>query len=164
MKRFNKEVLEVDEAEGKVQLTIFKAGLKSKEFVVAFAKNPPDSMTTMLLKAQKYMNEEDALTAIGMGDMWKERRYVQEDSKGKKRERRDYSSNHDNTKSKNDKTRRTVNFIPLVMPIDKILMQIKDDRPFKWSKPRTLHLVHVIRSSIVISIEITSTTQTSAET
>ena len=163
MKRYKKEVLEVDEAEDKVQLTIFKANLKSKEFVVAFAKNPPDSMTTMLLKAQKYMNEEDALTAIGMGDMWKERRYVQEDSKGKKRERRDYSSNHDNTKSKNDKARRTVNFIPLVIPIDKILMQIKDDRPFKWLMPRTPHLVHVIRS-IVISIEITGTTQTSAET
>ena len=164
MKRFNKEVQEVDEAEGKVQLTIFKAGLKSKEFVVAFAKNPPNSMTKMLLKAQKYMNAEDALTMIGMGDMWKERRYVQEDSKGKTRERRDYSSNHDNAKSKNDKTRRMVNFIPLVMPIDKILMQIKDDRPLKWSKPRTLHLIHVIRSSIVISIEIMGTTQMSAET
>ena len=153
----------MDKAEDKVQLTIFKASLKSKEFVVAFIKNPLDSMTKMLLKAQKYMNVEDALTAIGMEDIWKERRYVQEDSKGKKRERRDYSSNHDNAKSKNDKTRRMVNFIPLVMPINKILMQI-DDRLFKWSKPRTLHLVHVIRSSIVISIEIMGTTQMSAET
>ena len=35
MKRFNREVLEVDEADDKVQLTMFKAGLKSKEFVVA---------------------------------------------------------------------------------------------------------------------------------
>ena len=164
MKRFNKEVLEVDEAEDKVQLTIFKAGLKSKEFVVAFVKNPLDSMTKMLLKAQKYMNVEDALTAIGMEDIWKERRYVQEDSKGKKRQRRDYSSNRDNAKSKNDKTRRMVNFIPQVMPINQILMQIKDDRLFKWSKPRTLHLVHVIRNSIVISIEIMGTTQMSAET
>ena len=131
MKRFNKEVLEMDKAEDKVQLTIFKAGLKSKEFVVTFAKNPPDSMTKMLLKAQKYMNAENVLPEIRMGDTRKERRYVQEDSKGKKRERRDYSSNHDNAKSKNNKTRRMVNFIPLVMTIDKILMQIKDDRPFK---------------------------------
>ena len=122
LKRFNKEVLEVDEVEEKVQLTIFKVDLKSKEFVVAFAKNPPDSMTKMLLKAQKYMNAEDALVAIGMGDTWKEIRYDQEELKGKKRERRDYSSNHNNAKSKNDKTRRTVSFIPLVIPIDKILM------------------------------------------
>ena len=153
----------MDEAEDKFQLTIFKADLKSKEFVVAFAKNPPDSMTKTLLKAQKYMNAEDALVAIRMGDTWKERRYDQEDSKGKKRERRDYSSNHDNAKSKNNKTRRTVNFIPLVIPIDKILMQIKDDRPFKWLMPQTPHLVHVTKS-IVISTEITGTTQTSAET
>ena len=120
MKQFNKEVLEVDEAEDKVQLTIFKADFKSKEFVVTLAKNHPNSMTKMLLKAQKYMNAEDALVAIGMGDTWKERRCDQEDSKGKKMERRDYSSNHNNAKSKNDKTRRTVNFIPLVIPIDKI--------------------------------------------
>ena len=59
------------------------------------------------------------------------RRYIQEDSKGKKRERIDYSSSHDNAKSKNDKTRGTVNFTPLVMPVDKILMQIKDDHPLK---------------------------------
>lgn len=51
MKRFNREVLEVDEAEEKVQLTTFKARLKSKEFVVAFAKSPPRSMAEMLLKA-----------------------------------------------------------------------------------------------------------------
>ena len=122
MKRFNREVLEVDEAEDKVQLTTFKASLKSKKFMVTLAKSPPDSMTEMLLKAQKYMNVEDALAAIGMGDTWKVRRYIQEDSKGKKRERRNYSSSHDNAKSKNDKTRRTINFTPLVTPVDKILM------------------------------------------
>ena len=59
----------MDEDEDKVQPTIFKAGLKSKEFVVLFAKSPLDSMMEMLLKAQKYMNVEDALTTIGMGDM-----------------------------------------------------------------------------------------------
>ena len=35
VKQFNREVLEVDEAEDKVQLITFKAGSKSKEFVVA---------------------------------------------------------------------------------------------------------------------------------
>lgn len=48
VKRFNMEVLEVDEAEDKVQLTTFKAGLKSKDFVVTFAKRPPGSMAEML--------------------------------------------------------------------------------------------------------------------
>ena len=51
MKRFTREVLEVDEANDKVQLTTFKTSLKSREFVVALAKSPPKSMAEMLLKA-----------------------------------------------------------------------------------------------------------------
>ena len=67
VKRFNKEVLEVDEAKDQVQLTTFKAGLRSKEFIVTLAKSPPTSMTDLLLKAQKYMNAEDALATIEVG-------------------------------------------------------------------------------------------------
>lgn len=55
MKRFTREILEVDETNDKVQLTNFKAGLKSREFMVSLAKNPPKTMAEMLLKAQKYM-------------------------------------------------------------------------------------------------------------
>ena len=36
---------------------------------------------------------------------------------------------------RDDKASRMVKFTPLVMPIDKILMQIKDDHAFKWPKP-----------------------------
>ncbi|XP_075669981.1 uncharacterized protein LOC142639727 [Castanea sativa] len=56
VKRFTQETLEVDDADDKVQLTTFKAALKSKEFVISLAKNPPRKMAEMLLKAQKYMN------------------------------------------------------------------------------------------------------------
>ena len=56
--------MELDEVDDKVQLITFKAGLKSKKFVVSLAKNPPKMMAEMLLKAQKYMNAEDALVAI----------------------------------------------------------------------------------------------------
>ena len=65
MKCFTREVLEIDETDDKVQLTTFKAGLKSIEFVVALTKSPPRTMTEMLLKAQKYMNAKDALSVIG---------------------------------------------------------------------------------------------------
>ena len=64
MKCFTRETLEVNEADDKVQLTTFKAGLKSREFVVSLVKNPPKTMAEMLLKAQKYMNAEDALATI----------------------------------------------------------------------------------------------------
>lgn len=67
VKRFNREVLEVDEAENQVQLTMFNAGLRSKEFVVALAKSPSASMTDLLIKAQKYMNAEGTLATIEVG-------------------------------------------------------------------------------------------------
>ena len=38
--------------------------MKSREFVVSLAKNPPKTMAEMLLKAHKYMNAEDALAII----------------------------------------------------------------------------------------------------
>ena len=44
----------------------------------------------LLLKVQKYMNAEDAIAVIRMGDMWKAKRNIQEYSKGKKRGRKDY--------------------------------------------------------------------------
>ena len=62
--RFTRKTLEVDEADDKVQLITFKVGLKSREFVVSLVKNPLKRMAEMLLKAQKYMNAEDALVAI----------------------------------------------------------------------------------------------------
>ena len=64
VKRFTRETLEVDEVDNKVQLTTFKARLKSREFMVSLAKNPPKIMAEMLLKAQKYMNAKDTLAAI----------------------------------------------------------------------------------------------------
>ena len=64
VKCFTRETLEVDEADNKVQLMTFKAGLKSRMFAVSLMKNPPNTMAEILLKAQKYVNAEDALIAI----------------------------------------------------------------------------------------------------
>ena len=58
------------------------------------------------------------------------------DRRGHKRERTDHQ-NADGNKRKDDKTPRTVKFTPLVMPVNKILVQIKDEHYLKW--PRPLH-------------------------
>ncbi|XP_075635274.1 uncharacterized protein LOC142607610 [Castanea sativa] len=52
VKRFTRETLKVDDADDKVQMTTFKAGLRSREFVISLAKNPPWTMAEMLLKIQ----------------------------------------------------------------------------------------------------------------
>ena len=59
--RFNKEVLQEDEAEDQVLLTTFQAGLRSEDFLFLITKNPPTTMADLLLKAQKYMNAKDVL-------------------------------------------------------------------------------------------------------
>ena len=61
--RFNKEVLQEDESEDHVLLSTFQAGLRSEDFLFLITKNPPTTMADLLLKAQKYMNAEDVLTA-----------------------------------------------------------------------------------------------------
>ena len=58
------------------------------------------------------------------------------DQRGHKRERTDHQNIVGN-KRKDDKTPWIVKFTPLVMPIDKILVQIKDEHYLKW--PRLLH-------------------------
>ena len=73
MTRFTQGMLEVDETNDKVQLTTFKAGLKSRDFVASLAKNPPRTMAEALLKAQKYMNIEEALVAMDGVDKTKKK-------------------------------------------------------------------------------------------
>ena len=82
--------MEVDEADDKVQLTTFKVGLKSKEFVVSLAKNPPKTMAETLLKAQKYMNAENVLATIeGVEKPKEEKKEKEDDQRGCKRDRVD---------------------------------------------------------------------------
>ena len=136
MKRFTRETLEIDEADDKVKLTTFKSGLKFREFVVSLAKNPPKTMAEMLLKAQKYMNVEDALAAIRDVEKPGEKGRKEDDCRGQKRECLDRWIS-DRGKRKDERTSRTVKFTHLVMPVDKILAQIKDEHYLKW--PRPLH-------------------------
>ena len=137
VKRFTHETLEVDEADDKVQLTTFKAGLRFRDLVASLAKNPLKMMAEMLLKAQKYMNVEDALAAIkdveklGYGIRRKD-----DERRGQKRERPDRRSNN-GIRKKDDRGPRMAKFTPLIMHVNKILMQIKDEHYLKW--PRPLH-------------------------
>ena len=55
--------------------------MKSREFVVSLAKNPPKTMAEMLLKAHKYMNAEDALTTIKRVEKPKVKKKKKEDDR-----------------------------------------------------------------------------------
>ena len=136
VKCFTRETLEVDEADDKVQLTTFKAGLRSRDLVASLAKNPLRTMVEMLLKAQKYMNAEDAVAAIRDDEKLRDKGRKEDERRRQKRECPDRRTAEAN-RWRDDKSTRTVKFTPLVMLVDKILMQIKDKHYLKW--PRPLH-------------------------
>ena len=132
---FTRGMLEVDESDDKVQLTTFKAGLKSRDFVVSLAKNSPKTIVEALLKAQNYMNAEDALAAIEGAKKTKEKNKENEDDRrGQKRDRADWRNDEGNRR-RDDKNPQPIKFTPLVMPVDHILTEIKDEQYLKWPKP-----------------------------
>ena len=90
-------------------------------------------MTNLLFKAQKYMNGEDAHTTKGLTR--KRKKEEPGDSHGKKKDRKDSYLETKTSKSSSDTPKKKMNFTPLVMPTDKILMQIKDESGLKWPKP-----------------------------
>ena len=61
--------------------------------MVSLAKNPPKMLAEMLLKAQKYMNVEDALAAIKDIEKLGDKGRKEDDRKGQKRERLDHRIN-----------------------------------------------------------------------
>ena len=109
VKRFTWETLEVDEADDKVQLTAFKVGLRSIDLVASLAKKPPKTIE-MLLKAQKYMNVEDVLAAIGNVEKPWDKGRKDDKRRGQKRERPDRRTN--DRRRKEDKGPWMVKFTP----------------------------------------------------
>ena len=101
--------MEANEADDRVQLTTFKAGLRSRELVASLAKNPPKTMAKMLLKVQKYMNAEDALAAIRDVEKPEDKGRKDNERRGQKKERPDCRTNDENRR-KEDKCPRTVKF------------------------------------------------------
>ena len=63
VQRFNVESLKVDIPDEKFAITAFIAGLgvQSKDLMFSISKNPQASMTEVLAKADKYINDEEAL-------------------------------------------------------------------------------------------------------
>ena len=57
--------------------------------MVSLAKNPPKTMVEMLLKAQKYMNADDAIAAIRDDEKPRDKGRKDDKCRGQKRERPD---------------------------------------------------------------------------
>ena len=65
VQRFNAKPLKVDVPDDKFTVTAFIAGLgvQSKDLMFFISKNPQANMAEVLAKAEKYINDEEALTS-----------------------------------------------------------------------------------------------------
>ncbi|XP_058219832.1 uncharacterized protein LOC131330306 [Rhododendron vialii] len=61
--RFNKEVVQIDEAGDNVSITAYIAGLYSGQFLYLVSQEPPKTLAELMLRAQKHMNAEEAVYA-----------------------------------------------------------------------------------------------------
>lgn len=79
------------------------------------------------------MNREDALTAKGMDGKGK----IEDinEPQHKKKEKKDLSPNKKNDEGSSNPLNKIVNFSPLNMLVEKVLLQIKDDPNLRWPKP-----------------------------
>ena len=86
-------------------------------------------MSDVLYRATKYMNAEDALLAREEKPKKRERQEDTQQDRGRKMTR-----NGDQREDRRSKppTERFTNFTPLTIPIDQVLMQIKDDTTLTW--------------------------------
>ena len=66
MMRFNKELLQVDEAKDQVILTTFQARLLLGDFFFSITNSSPKTVVELLHKAQKYTNAVDTVIAKGV--------------------------------------------------------------------------------------------------
>ena len=65
MKHFNKAVLEIEKGDDQVIMMTFQAGLVNPSHIFSQGKTTPTSITDLLFKIEKYMNEEDVLSLTG---------------------------------------------------------------------------------------------------
>ncbi|XP_058223097.1 uncharacterized protein LOC131332815 [Rhododendron vialii] len=61
--RFNKEVVQIEEADDSVSITAYIAGLYSGKFLYLLSQEPLNTLVELMLRAQKHMNAEEAVYA-----------------------------------------------------------------------------------------------------
>nr|XP_023891883.1 uncharacterized protein LOC112003892 [Quercus suber] len=108
-----------------------------RSYVTRFTRESSQDDGGDTFEGTKIHDAEDTLAAIeGVGKSKEKKKEKENDRRGQKRDRA-IRLNIEGSRRKDDKTLRPMKFTPLVMPVDQILTQIKDEHFLKW--PRLLH-------------------------
>jgi hypothetical protein len=123
------------------------AGLRKGDFLYDLCKDPPKTLLELMYEAQKHMKAEDALEALN--DPPPKRQKELEDHKPEpaKQKVSKFSETLERKRTTTP-TGKFSSFTPLNTPIDKLLMQIRDDPSLRWpgkirsdpnSRPKNLY-------------------------
>jgi hypothetical protein len=124
--RFNKKAMQIDRPKEDVTLTAFMAGLRKGDFLYDLCKDPPETLSELMYKAQKHINAEDALEALNDPPL-KRRKEVEDRKQEPTKQKVSKFFETPECKRTTTPTRKFNSFTPLNTPIDKLLMQIQDD-------------------------------------
>ena len=102
--------------------------------LIMFSKLCKFSKLVMYLNSCSMDLGHDTLAVIKDVEKPGDKGRKEDNCRGQKREHPDCWIN-DGGKRKDEKTPRTVKFTPLIMPINKILVQIKGEHYLKWLRP-----------------------------
>ncbi|XP_030936754.1 uncharacterized protein LOC115962026 [Quercus lobata] len=126
------EALAVDEMDDNLLLAAFHNGVHSDLFIHKLYEQEPQTMAELVHSAQNFMNAEDAI--IGK----KRKRVEKMDANPTRHSEQGPRLKKGRTEDKKDQDKkkgpsaRSQQYMPLNMPLDQVLMQIKDDPSLKW--------------------------------
>ena len=132
---FNREALSVDEIDDKLLLPAFHNGVNSDLFIHKLYEKEPQFMIKLVHLAQNFMNTEDAIIAKKRkrserieGNPSCHSEQSPRPKKGRTEERKDRDNKKPGPSARNQQ------YTPLNVPLEQVLMQVKDDPSLKWSK------------------------------
>ncbi|XP_075636725.1 uncharacterized protein LOC142608960 [Castanea sativa] len=131
---FNKEALMADRMDDKLLLVAFHNGVSSDLFIHKLYDQEPQTMAELIHSAQSFMNAKDAIIT-------KKRKRAErmetklpchsEQGPRSKKAWMGEKKDRDNKKA-GSPSRRSLYYTPLNVPLDPVLIQIKDDPSLKW--------------------------------
>ena len=125
----------MDEVDDKLLLAAFHNGVNSDLFIHKLYEKEPQSMAKLVHSAQNFMNAEDAIIAK------KRKRAERMDANNTRHTKQVPHLKKGRTEDKKDRDGKRVGpsawnqqYTPLNVPLEQVLMQIKDDHSLKWSE------------------------------
>ncbi|XP_065618060.1 uncharacterized protein LOC136062656 [Quercus suber] len=126
--RFNREALTVDKVDDKLLLAAFHNGVNSDLFIHKLYEKEPQSMTELVHSAQNFMNAEDAIIAKKRK---RAERMETNPARHFKQGPRPRTEDKKDGEKKAGPSARNQQYTPLNVPLEQVLMQIKDEPSLK---------------------------------